>query len=98
MRTDAAWKSRVDFSKKMLEMIAAHQISVNNILWTDEASFYLFDVISVSNVYFWCLQNPSVTFQKPLASPKITGVGSITDFSCRLISMIYTLLVSIILI
>jgi hypothetical protein len=70
--TEASRAKRVDFCELVLLKIEQHDLLLNNILWTDEASFYLHDIISVNNVYFWADDNPQLLFERPLASPKIT--------------------------
>ena len=63
---------RKQFCQDFLETIDKNQLFLPNVLWSDEASFYLRDAVSVNNVYYWCTNNPNTKFELPLASPKVT--------------------------
>jgi len=65
-------QKRVEFCESFLLKLRQNVIHLHNVLWTDEASFYLHDVISVNNVYFWRDTNDQIIFEKPLYSPKVT--------------------------
>lgn len=70
--TEETREKRVAFCELVLSKIEQNDLILNNILWTDEASFYLHDVISINNVYFWSGDNPELVFERPVASPKVT--------------------------
>ena len=67
-----ARQRRLEFCSSFLAKLESGEIDLNDILWTDEASFYLSDVITVNNVYFWSDSNPNFTFEKPLKTAKVT--------------------------
>ena len=69
---------RLEFAT-MFQSILLPQI--DNILWTDEAHFHLYGEVSSINGYIWAAENPHVTVQKPLHSPKLTvGIAFTSKF------------------
>lgn len=60
---------RLEFAELFEEQLFNN---IDNILWSDEAHFHLFGEVSSINGYVWATENPHVTIQKPLHSPKLT--------------------------
>ena len=77
LTTDPA--ARLKFCRRMLREIKNEELSLNNILFTDEAHFYLHGDVNNQNMRYWSDENPRVIEEQPLHSPKVTvwmGVAS----------------------
>ncbi len=76
--TDPA--ARLDFSQRVLLAIEEDELSLNKILFTDEAHFYLHGDVNSHNMRYWSYQNPRLIKEKPLHSPKITVWAGVASF------------------
>lgn len=61
-------EKRLQFGKDMLEKFTSYR----NIIFSDEAHFYLNGVVNKQNCRIWAMENPRETISKPLHPKKAT--------------------------
>ena len=70
---------RLGFCVRILKKIKEKTVPLENILFTDEAHFFLHGDVNSQNMRYWSDNNPHIIQEKPLHSPKLTvwmGVAS----------------------
>jgi len=63
--------TRLEFCERVLEEMENGQFPLNQILFTDEAHFYLHGDVNNQNMRYWSEENPRIIQEKPLHSSKI---------------------------
>ena len=70
---------RLGFCTRILKEIEEKTVPLQQILFTDEAHFYLHGDVNSQNMRYWSVNNPHIIHEKPLHSPRLTvwvGVAS----------------------
>lgn len=70
--TENDYVQRLAFCEWFLDMCDNNDNFLDNILWSDEAHFYLNGQLSTRNCVFWETSNPPHFSTAPLHSPKVT--------------------------
>lgn len=70
------FESRLRFANEMRDKFS----NFNNILFSDEAHFYLNGFLNKQNCRYWAAENPRLKHQKPLHSPKVTVWAAIAKW------------------
>ena len=70
--TENDFTDRLEFAHWFLESCANDREFLEDVLWTDEAHFYLHGQVSSQNCMIWSKENPQAFTTSPLHSPKIT--------------------------
>jgi hypothetical protein len=69
---ESDFHDRLDFAHWFLEKSANAGVFLENIMWTDEAHFYLNGQLTTRNCVIWEKENPHRFTTTPLHSPKVT--------------------------
>lgn len=69
---DSDPEERLEFANWFLEKCESDGVFLENVLWTDEAHFYLHGQVTTRNCAIWEGENPHSYVTSPLHSPKVT--------------------------
>ena len=71
--TESDFTDRLEFAHWFLESCTNDSEFLEDVLWTDEAHFYLHGQVSSQNCMIWSKENPQAFTTSPLHPPKITA-------------------------
>ena len=72
-------KKRLNFCNKLLEKDLNDKEYIHNVLWTDEANFYLNGYVNRQNARVWGKQKPNVSVQNSKFAKRITVFVGLTS-------------------
>ena len=77
--SDDDFDRRLEFCESFLEMVETGLINLDNVLWTDEATFKLNGHVNRHNCVYWSEENPNITISREVNAPGVccwAGISS----------------------
>jgi hypothetical protein len=71
--TVTTMKKRVKFCKTIIDMFENDELDEKQIIFMDEAHFWLNGYVNKQNYWFWGKENPNVSIAVPLHSEKVSA-------------------------
>ena len=66
------YETRVTFATSQLDLIAANDDFLGNLLFSDESHFHLHGYVDHQNFRYWSAVNPHWYREEPLHSPRVS--------------------------
>jgi len=76
--TEKAMEKRVEFCKVITNMFESEELDEKQIIFTDEAHFWLNGYVNKQNYRFWGQENPNVSIAVPLHPQKVSAWAAIS--------------------